>query len=290
MSGRYVAFDVETPNFANDRISAIGVAVVEDGQIVREFAALVNPETHFDRFNVELTGITPERVAGEPTFAALWPVLEPLLGSGCLAAHNAPFDLAVLSRCLRAYGIRWRARVPYVCTCRLSRRVLPQLPNHKLSTVCAHLGIPLDHHRAGSDARACGEILRYCLGSGADVDGARRTYDLAARRTLPGRPAPSGTLVRDGIPALIESAGGSCRWETVSGDRYLRLLDEKLAEELAEFRESHTLEELADLQEVLLAAAAARGWTPEDVERARAEKAARRGGFAGGVFLRDGGT
>ena len=60
MPERYIAFDVETPNYANDRMSAIGITVVENGVIVDEIATLVNPESHFDYFNIQLTGITPE--------------------------------------------------------------------------------------------------------------------------------------------------------------------------------------------------------------------------------------
>ena len=78
MAQRYIAFDVETPNFANDRMSAIGVSVVEGGAIVQEFYTLVDPEARFDRFNMALTGITPEDVAGGP----------PL--SGALAGAGAP--------------------------------------------------------------------------------------------------------------------------------------------------------------------------------------------------------
>ena len=59
MDGRYIAFDVETPNFANDRMSAIGITVVEGGQIIGTYDTLVDPEEHFDRFNIRLTGITP---------------------------------------------------------------------------------------------------------------------------------------------------------------------------------------------------------------------------------------
>ncbi len=62
---RYIAFDVETPNRYNDRISAIGIAVVEDGEIVHNFYSLVNPETGFDWFNTQLTGIDEAAVAEE---------------------------------------------------------------------------------------------------------------------------------------------------------------------------------------------------------------------------------
>ena len=175
---RYIAFDVETPNFQNDRMSAIGISVIEDGAIVEEFYSLVNPEERFDRFNIQLTGITPEMVWDQPTFSRLWESIEPILGSGVLVAHNAPFDLSVLGKCLKGYGIAWRNQVPYACTVRMGRRLLPELPNHKLNTLCDHLGLTLAHHHAGSDARACGEILLHYLRMGADMKRFLRTYDL----------------------------------------------------------------------------------------------------------------
>lgn len=83
MTGRYIAFDVETPNSANDRISAIGVTVVERGAVVEQHDYLVNPETRFASFNVALTGITPEMVADKPAFPQLWQELEPILTVAC---------------------------------------------------------------------------------------------------------------------------------------------------------------------------------------------------------------
>ena len=86
-------------------------------------------------------------------------------------------------------------------------------------------------------------------------------------------------LVRDRIPEIIEADGKTCVCETLSDQDYLSLLDQKLNEELAEYQESKSLEELADLLEVMQAVVKARGWTVEDLERVRAEKAAKRGGF-----------
>lgn len=178
MNGRYIAFDVETPNYANDRMSAIGITVVEAGEIAGEYYTLVNPEQRFDRFNIALTGITPEMVADKPTFPELWREIGPLMDSGLLIAHNAPFDMSVLAKCLRDYGICWHPTVRYACTCRMSRRLLPQLPNHKLNTLSDYLGLELDHHHAGSDSLVCGEILRYHLRGGASVAPFIRTYDM----------------------------------------------------------------------------------------------------------------
>lgn len=186
-SDRYIAFDAETPNAANDRMSAIGITVVDAGAITEEFYSLVDPETHFDRFNIALTGITPDSVAGQPTFPELWEQIRPMMDSGLLVAHNAPFDLSVLSKCLRAYGIAWHPTIPYACTCQMSRKLLPQLCNHRLNTLCDYLDLRLDHHHAGSDSRACGEILLYHLRSGATIAPFLRTYDLLETRTRTSR-------------------------------------------------------------------------------------------------------
>lgn len=92
-------------------------------------------------------------------------------------------------------------------------------------------------------------------------------------------------LVRDRIPEIIEADGKICTWETLSEVAYLQLLDEKLNEELAEYQERKSLEELADLLEVVQAVVRARGWTSEQLEQLRADKAARRGGFAKRILL-----
>ena len=52
---QFTVFDVETPNRMNSRMSAIGITIIEDRQIEKEFYTLVNPETHFDPFNTMLT-------------------------------------------------------------------------------------------------------------------------------------------------------------------------------------------------------------------------------------------
>lgn len=94
-------------------------------------------------------------------------------------------------------------------------------------------------------------------------------------------------LVRDRIPEIIASDGKACVTEILPDERYLEMLDAKLAEELSEYRESRSLEELADLLEVLRAVAKARGWTWEELEQMRQEKAAKRGGFEKKILLRE---
>ena len=93
-------------------------------------------------------------------------------------------------------------------------------------------------------------------------------------------------LVRDNIPAIIEATGASCETEILSEADYLRLLDAKLDEELAEYRRDRTVEELADLLEVIYACAAAKGCSREELETIRVLKAARRGGFEKRILLK----
>ena len=174
---RFIVFDVETPNRYNNRMSAIGIDVIEDGVIVNEYYSLVNPEQPFDYFNTRLTGISAETVAGAPTFPELWGEIEPLMSSGLLVAHNAMFDMNVLKKCLRDYQINWKPYVRYTCTVQLGRRLQPGV-SHKLNDVCDRLGICLNHHQANSDSRACAEILLRYLQSGADVRQYIRTCSL----------------------------------------------------------------------------------------------------------------
>jgi predicted house-cleaning noncanonical NTP pyrophosphatase (MazG superfamily) len=92
-------------------------------------------------------------------------------------------------------------------------------------------------------------------------------------------------LVRDRIPEIIEKTGETPVTRVLEPAEYRAALLQKLAEETAECQQDPCAEELADLQEVILALAADLGLTPEALEAVRAKKAAERGGFAGKIFL-----
>lgn len=92
-------------------------------------------------------------------------------------------------------------------------------------------------------------------------------------------------LVRDRIPDIIESSGKTCVTRILTREEYLAALDAKLTEELAEYQQDKSMAELADLLEVMMAVAKARGHSFEEVEALRREKAAQRGGFDERIFL-----
>ena len=92
-------------------------------------------------------------------------------------------------------------------------------------------------------------------------------------------------LVRDRIPEIIEASGKTCKIEILSDEEYLRMVDAKLDEELAEYHKDQNIEELADLMEVIYDAAIARGYTLEQLEAIRLEKAIQRGSFEKKILL-----
>lgn len=94
-------------------------------------------------------------------------------------------------------------------------------------------------------------------------------------------------LVRDRIPEIIKASGKSCEVETLDNDRYIKMLDAKLQEELNEYQESKSLEELADLLEVMGAVVKARGYTWEQLTEIRKEKKEKRGGFEKRLLLKE---
>lgn len=94
-------------------------------------------------------------------------------------------------------------------------------------------------------------------------------------------------LVRYKIPDIIKFSGKQAVTHVLTDEEYLAELDRKLSEECAEYQADKSLEEMADVLEVLYAIAAAHGYSVEELERVRAEKAEKRGGFADKIFLEE---
>jgi len=168
---RWAVVDVETTGvraFRGDRIMEIAVVML-DGTVA--FHSLVNPGIPIPQFVAGLTGIDARTVRDAPTFDA---IVDRLLGAleGCVfVAHNARFDWAFVSTEIeRATGLLLQG--PRVCTVRLARKLLPDLPRRNLDTVSYHFGIEIEgRHRAVGDAVAAAKclakLLRLAQGNGA---------------------------------------------------------------------------------------------------------------------------
>lgn len=161
----YVALDFETGNASPLSACALGAAVFSDDALTQEFVSFIRPPASVGKFhwgNVRVNHIKESMVADAPLFDAVWQQLMPAVEGSVLVCHNAQFDISVLCACLAHYHLPM-PDCRYLCTVKVAKRVWPDLKNHKLDTVSDALGIVLNHHEAGSDARAAGLILQAAL-------------------------------------------------------------------------------------------------------------------------------
>jgi len=93
-----------------------------------------------------------------------------------------------------------------------------------------------------------------------------------------------GKLVRDNIPQIILADGKTPITRILTDEEYLVELDKKLTEEVAEYQADKSLEEMADILEVLLAICEARGHSVEQLMEVRNQKREQRGGFKQKIF------
>ena len=164
----FVAVDFETANSARSSACAIGIAVVDNGQIIETKHLLIKPTPfYFDPFNISIHGITEEDVRDEPEFSQLWPTISKYFQGRTLIAHNASFDISVLRHILDEYGIPY-PEFEFSCTRIISKKVWPSLFSYALDVVSSHRGIEFKHHCAEQDALACARIaIQACQEVGA---------------------------------------------------------------------------------------------------------------------------
>lgn len=157
---KFIAIDFETANFKRQSVCSIGLAVVENFEVVKTINRLIKPTpNYYEAINMSIHGITPEMTENEPSFSDLWNEIKPFIDNNKLVAHNASFDFSALRYVLDSYQINYPS-LDYYCSMLLSKKVFPGLVNYQLPTVCKHLGIDgLSHHDAESDAVACANVM-----------------------------------------------------------------------------------------------------------------------------------
>ena len=199
---RYAFVDLETSGVSpsEDRITEIGIVLVDGDTLVEEWSSLVDPGVPIPPDITALTGITNEMVRGAPRFAALLPELARRLEGRVFVAHNARFDYGFLKAEFRRAGERFGADV--LCTVRLSRRLFPQHGSHRLDALIERHRLPTaDRHRALGDARAIRGFLQVLPRDADPVE-----IDAAIRELLK-LPATPPHLDAAQLQALPESPG-----------------------------------------------------------------------------------
>ena len=186
----YVVVDTETTggrSWLNDRITEIAAVVVRGGEIVEVYETLVNPQRSIPPFITALTNITWDMVKDAPVFEQVAAEVMRVLEGNIFVAHNATFDWRFLtSELTRATGRQLRGR--RLCTVKLARKVLPQLPRRSLDHVARYYGVTIrNRHRAGGDAIATAHCLVRMVSDLADRGCATWSDLQSLLRSQPGR-------------------------------------------------------------------------------------------------------
>lgn len=156
---KIVAIDFETANASLASACSLGLAIYNDGELLDNFEWYFKPHHRYNFFtNTHIHGISKEDVEEENEFVFYYEELAEILKDSVIVAHNALFDIGVLNAMCDIYGLDHFSN-EYIDTVTVSRKVYPELINHKLNTVCEYLDIDLSHHNAKSDSFGCLMIL-----------------------------------------------------------------------------------------------------------------------------------
>ena len=156
MTEVFTAIDFETAQGYRWSICQVGLVRVEHGKITSEASLLVQPPNNYywDKC-IDIHRITPQDTANAPTFDKIWLKIEPFIKNQTVVAHNGlSFDFPVMEKTLEYYGLK----APYYekyCTYRIFK--------DNLASLCSSYSIPLSHHDALSDARACAKLFQIHL-------------------------------------------------------------------------------------------------------------------------------
>ena len=150
-----IAIDFEIANEQRGSACSVGLAWIEDGEVVRVEERLIRPkEMRFSRFNIAVHGIQPEDVEDAPEFPEVMDEFEDDFRGATMIAHNAAFDMSVWRSALDGYGLRY-PELAYLCSVKMAQKVWPTLPSHKLNVIADYLSLRFNHHNAAQDAVMC---------------------------------------------------------------------------------------------------------------------------------------
>ena len=192
--------DFETTGLSpgwGDRATEIAVTLMRDGQIVDRYQSLMNAGRRIPAEVVALTGITNSMIASAPPVDKVMREAVQFVGKHPVVAHNASFDRKFWQAELGLLGIV--ANQPFACTMLVSRRIYPNAPNHKLSTLVDMLRLPKPGraHRAMVDVEmASGLWFRMQQDIARTYELNRVDYKLMARLQ---------TTSRAKVPMLLRS-------------------------------------------------------------------------------------
>jgi len=158
----YTVFDTETTglNPNQDEIISIGATRIVKGRLLHQevFDQLVDPQRHVPATSVEIHGIAPEMLTGQPTIDHVLPKFYKFVDDTVLLGHNLAFDMRMLQVKEKSTNIQFTN--PILDTLLLSAVVHPNQTDHSIEAIAQRLGINvMGRHTALGDAIVTGEIF-----------------------------------------------------------------------------------------------------------------------------------
>ena len=175
-TNKYAIVDLEATSASSmASIIQVGIVIMQNGQVIDEFASDVNPHQKLDDHIIHLTGITDQQLAQAPDFSEIARTIFDLIEDCIFVAHNVKFDANLLSEALFMEG--YELRTPRVDTVELAQVFYPTLEHYKLSHLSKVLNLDLAQaHTAIEDARATGQLLFHLMDKISSLP--RQTIDL----------------------------------------------------------------------------------------------------------------
>ena len=157
----FVAIDFETANSSPASPCAVGLVRVSGGEIAESLSMLFRPPSPHNWFhhgNIQVHGIHPEDVADAPEFEDVLPELLLFTAGLPLIAHNASFDMGVLTKTAEHIGFDL-PNLNYACSLKMARKTY-HLDSYRLNAVAYAIGHEeFQHHDALADSDACARIV-----------------------------------------------------------------------------------------------------------------------------------
>ena len=162
-TNKYAIVDLEATSASSTAsIIQVGIVIMQNGQVIDEFASDVNPHQELDDHIIHLTGITDQQLAQAPDFSEIARTIFELIEDCIFVAHNVKFDANLLAEALFMEG--FELRTPRVDTVELAQVFYPTLEQYKLSHLSKVLNLDLAQaHTAIEDARATGQLLFHLM-------------------------------------------------------------------------------------------------------------------------------
>jgi DNA polymerase-3 subunit epsilon len=157
----FITIDFETAKFSRKSACSVGLVKFQDGKAADTYYSLIRPPTLYIRPDfTAIHGLTVDDVKDAPRFKNIWDSeIKPFIGDFPLAAHNAAFDMSVLTAVLDWYKLDI-PKLPYFCTCNLARGTWPGLRSYSLLNLAKYFEIVYKAHNALEDAMTCGKLVQ----------------------------------------------------------------------------------------------------------------------------------